>query len=190
MIMYEQTKASKRRLSNPFFIDECFIGNGIDIGAGPDPISKTLFPNIQSVKDWDLKDGDAQYMKTVEDGTFDFVNSSHCLEHMVNPYTALYNWIRICKSGGYIIITIPDETLYEQGFWPSRFNNDHKWSFTLGTSGLPKSVNVPEMLSIFNQVEMIHTKLILDGFDFSKPRGIDQTHGAAECAIEFVLKKK
>ena len=46
------------------------------------------------------------------------------------------------------------------------------------------------MLTVFSNVEIVHVKLITDGFDFSKSRNEDQTKGEAECAIEFVLKKK
>ena len=55
---------------------------------------------MKSCRSWDLPDGDAQYMASIEDGLFDFVHSSHCLEHMQDPQTALANWIRILKPGG------------------------------------------------------------------------------------------
>lgn len=190
--MYEQSKAAKRRVNTPDFPVQAFSGNGVDIGAGPDPISKVVFPLITSVRDWDMKDGDAQYMATITDNTVDFVNSSHCLEHMVDPVIALTNWIRIVKPGGYLIITIPDEDLYEHGCWPSRFNSDHKWSFTTKRgSPLPKSVNVYDFVDRFLDVVEIKTvKLIEDGFDYTKPWGLDQTLSIAECAIEIILKKK
>ena len=86
---------------------------------------------FDSCKNWDLPDGDAQYLAGVPDGTYDFLHSSHCLEHMVDPGIAMANWVRVVRGGGYLVITIPDEELYEHLHWPSRFNGDHKWSFTI-----------------------------------------------------------
>jgi hypothetical protein len=44
--------------------------------------NKGLFPGITSVKVGDLEDGHAQFMAGVQDSTFYFVHSSHCLEHL------------------------------------------------------------------------------------------------------------
>lgn len=185
--MNEQTKSSKRRINHPEFFNY-FSGNGIDIGCGRDPVSSKIYPNVISVKAWDLQDGDAQYLKGIDDATFDFVHSSHCLEHMVDPIVALNNWIRVCKPNGMIIITVPDEDLYEGSVWPSRFNRDHKWSFTtIAGSKLPKSIFVPDMLKQVN-AKVIRYQLITEFYDLSK-KGTDQTLGPAECAIEIILQK-
>lgn len=68
---------------------------------------------MRSCKGWDLPDGNAQTMKSIEDNTFDFAHSSHCLEHMKDPHVALDNWLRILKSGGDLICLVLDEDLYE-----------------------------------------------------------------------------
>jgi SAM-dependent methyltransferase len=149
---------------------------------------------MQQVGIWDLENGDAQYMKGVPDASLDFVHSSHCLEHMVDPKVALENWLRILKPGGFLIVTIPDEDLYEQGTWPSRFNVDHKWSFTLykRQSSMPKSINVVDLLTHFgNQVACERMMLINDFFRPElQAKSLDQTlTPVAECAIEFVWRK-
>jgi ubiquinone/menaquinone biosynthesis C-methylase UbiE len=64
------------------------------------------------VQTWDIEDGDAQYMETVRDNTYDFVHSTHYLEHMIDPKIIFKNWIRIIKPGGHIITTVSDEDLY------------------------------------------------------------------------------
>ena len=69
-----------------------------------------LFPLMHSVCARDLADGDAMLMRGVEPDSYDFVHSSHCLEHMLDPTVALENWIRICKKGGRLV-TVPDEDL-------------------------------------------------------------------------------
>jgi SAM-dependent methyltransferase len=113
--MDEASKALLRRLQDVRFCNTYFVGDGIDIGCGPDPISKfkKQFPLMKGLRPWDLPDGDAQLMNSVSDNTFDFVHSSHCLEHMRDPFEAFGNWLRICKPGGHLIITVPDEDLYE-----------------------------------------------------------------------------
>ena len=131
--MKETSKALIRRLQDTRYASTYFKGEGIDIGAGDDPIAKYAqqFPLMTGVKIWDQPDGDAQMMAGVADNTYDFVHSSHCLEHMRDPYETFDNWLRICKPGGHIIPTIPDEDLYEQGVWPSTHNPDHKMSWAI-----------------------------------------------------------
>ena len=142
--MQETRKSALRRKEEKVF-EQYFSGLGIDIGAGDDGLSqyKEFFPAITELTDWDLPDGDAQFMNGVPDNHYDFVHSSHCLEHLENPCLGLSNWIRICKPGGYLIITVPDEDLYEQGKWPSLYNSDHKSSFTIYKSSKtrPRSIN-------------------------------------------------
>jgi len=39
-------------------------------------------------------------LREVQDGTYDFLLSSHNLEHFANPLKALYEWQRVIKPGG------------------------------------------------------------------------------------------
>lgn len=41
------------------------------------------------------------------DGGYDFVLSSHMLEHSANPVKALYEWLRLLKSGGTLFLVLP-----------------------------------------------------------------------------------
>jgi len=193
--MNETSKALLRRLHDVRFANTYFVGDGIDIGCGPDPISKysQQFPLMKSLKPWDIQDGDAQQMSGVADNMFDFVHSSHCLEHLWDPHEAFTNWIRICKPGGYIITTIPDEDLYEQGVWPSNFNSDHKTSWTIlkKESWSYSSINLNEFLINFkDQLEILKIELINNSFIYGLER-VDQTYNmSSECAIEFIVRKK
>ena len=81
---------------------------------------------MSHVEIWDWENGDAQLMEGVSDGQYDFVHSSHCLEHLVDPHAGLRNWIRVVKPGGHIVVTVPDEDMYERGVFPSTFSKDHK----------------------------------------------------------------
>jgi ubiquinone/menaquinone biosynthesis C-methylase UbiE len=188
----EAQKAVGRRVHDSRFATRYFVGEGIDIGAGRDCLEhyKEFFPLIKSVKGWDWADGDAQYMESVWDNTYDFVHSSHCLEHMQEPTEAILNWLRILKPGGHLIVTVPDEDMYEQGVWPSTFNSDHKWTFTMYKfkSWSPKSINLANFLCL-PKTKLVKLESLDQTFRHTEMR-FDQTSTLlGECAIEFVLKK-
>ena len=190
----ETSKQMHRRCGDRRFSTRWIKGYGIDIGSGKDPLSKLedFFPLMKGLRPWDIEDGDAMLMLGINDESFDFVHSTHCLEHLNNPELALENWIRICKKNGHLIITIPDEDLYEQGVFPSTFNTDHKWTFTINKneSWSNKSINVIELLKKFtNYIEIIKIEKLDSGFIYGKER-YDQTLGPlAESGIEIILKK-
>lgn len=194
--MYEASKSARRRYYHGNFITKYFVGNGLDVGCGPDPIWQyhAMFPMITSMRSWDIQDGDAQYLESVDDDTFDFLHASHSLEHMQDPRIALTNWISVVKPGGYLILTVPDEDLYEHGFWPSRFTNEHFWSFTIykENSHMPQSINVVDLVKEFaDSVICEKIELINDFFRYDLPNDRDQTLTPnAECAIEIILKKR
>lgn len=190
----EMQKAVNRRLYDSRFAREYFVGNGLDIGTGDDGLQKykELFPLIKSVRPWDVHDGDAQYLTEIEDCIFDFAASSHCLEHMMSPHIALKNWIRVIRSGGHLIVTVPDEDMYEQGSWPSKYNYDHKHTFTINKekSWSPKSINLFELLSQYKQSIKIKKIESLDNFYLRTAGNTDQTrYFLSECAIEIVIQK-
>ena len=194
--MWEQSKSAKRRFNNGAFHNRYFVGHGVDIGGKPDPLGQYtgVFPRMLSVKTWDIQDGDAQYMHGVPDNHFDFVHSSHCLEHMVDVSISLNNWIRITKPGGFLIINVPDEDLYELGQWPSKYNPDHKWTFTIykKTSWSPKSVNIMDLIIEFSdRVTAEKIELQRDFFrEALVQQKLDQTRTpVTECSIEFILQK-
>lgn len=195
--MWEQSKAAKRRFGIGSFHNRYFVGHGIDVGGKPDPLGQYagIFARMLSVRTWDMEDGDAQYMATVADNQFDFLHASHCLEHMVDIRVALGNWVRIVRPGGFLVITVPDEDLYEMSVWPSRFNPDHKWTFTVmkETSWSPRSINVLDLLRPFaGQVDVEKIELLRDFYrDSWAAEAIDQTRTpVAECSIEIILRKR
>ena len=193
--MKECGKAAGRRLWEPSFSTRYLVGHGIDIGGGSDPLSlyRELFTRIESVKTWDKSDGDAQLMRGEKNESYDFVHSSHCLEHLVEPREGLENWFRILKPGGHMIVTVPDEDLYEQGSFPSLFNPDHNWTFTIHktASWSPKSVNLVELLlSLGSSAQILKLQLFDSTFRYELPV-LDQTlTPVCESAIEFVVRKR
>jgi SAM-dependent methyltransferase len=159
--MGETGKRRAYRTETGWF-DKYLVGKGIDIGCGDDPVTPEC-------RGWDLKDGDAQYMTGVEDETYDWVYSSHCLEHMVDPSIALQNWWRILKPGGHLIVLVPDEDLYEQGHWPPIFNNDHKstWTIRKRESWSPVSRNLLDELEKLPKSKVVSVQLHAQRYDYT-----------------------
>jgi SAM-dependent methyltransferase len=192
--MHETSKALLRRLYDQRFCARYFVGDGVDVGCGEDNIEKFrhLFPLMRSCRGWDLRDGDAQYLASVPDCSFDFLHSSHCLEHLVDPAVALEHWLRVLKPGGHLVVMIPDEDMYEQGVFPSTFNPDHKWTFTVDktASWSPKSVSLLRLLSAFSdRAQTVKIEQIDTTYHLADKR-YDQTRSTyVECALEFVMRK-
>lgn len=190
--MKETSKNYEDRILNGDF-KNYLHGKGIDIGGGDDPL--VLPENIEgSCRLWDFQDGDAQYLHKIPDESFDFVYSSHCLEHMRNLEIALTNWLRVCKTGGYLYICVPHEKYYEKEIWPSQYNPDHKHSFTVDEKGtLPNNVVVKEFLEGFSEwIQIIDIRENLKNYRFDVDASVDQTFNYKDkvCAqIDFIIKK-
>jgi SAM-dependent methyltransferase len=56
---------------------------------------------------------EATDLKMIPDNTYDFILSSHALEHTANPIRALKEWVRVIKDNGSMILVLPhkQETL-------------------------------------------------------------------------------
>lgn len=193
--MKELSKSIPRRLLDSRYISRYFVGSGIDIGGKPDPLSlyKEFFPLLTDVRIWDLEDGDAEFMSSVPDSQYDFVHSSHTLEHLNDPNRAFSNWLRIIKPEGHMIVTVPDEDLYEQGNFTDKFNRHHKWTFTIWKKETwsKNSINVFDLVeSLGEKVEVKSIALQDATYRYQLPR-YDQTRTPiAECAIEIILRKR
>lgn len=199
--MSETSKSIFGKLRDSRYATRYLVGAGIDIGAGADSLEQfyEFFPLMKSCRPWDLHDGDAQYLDSIDDGTLDFVHSAHCLEHLVDPHEALKNWLRVLKPGGHLVCLIPDEDLYEQGVFPSMFNTDHKHTFTIAkaSSWSPRSINVLDLLNaVADRAEIKKIELLDATYRFNLTRDLGQPHfdqtqtWIGESAIEFVLRKR
>jgi len=193
--MKECSKSIQRRLSDSNFLRRYFNGDGLDIGGKPDPLLlyKELFPLLRSMRMWDWEDGDAQLLHGVGDSSFDFVHSSHCLEHLIDPAEGLRNWLRVVREGGYLVITVPDEDLYEQGVFPSTFNRDHKWTFTIfkHASWSERSINILDLVrNLVDEAELVRVEQLSATYRFDLPRYDQTLTPVGECDIEFVIRKR
>lgn len=163
-------------------------GSGIDIGCGNDLL---VIPN-GTVVGFDKHDGDATTLSSIKDNSFDFVYSSHCLEHLDNINLALYNWTRVIKNGGFLYFTVPDYELYEKCTWPSKMNKDHKLSFSLRITR--SQVNRESHFHLIDlsflkqyRAEFISVLLEDNNYDFNCGL-VDQTRKNALAQICYICK--
>jgi SAM-dependent methyltransferase len=190
--MDEQTKSHNARFRNRDYL--LLTGKVLDIGCGKDPIK---LPAPAVVQGWDQPDGDAQYLESLKDNSFDTVVSSHCLEHMVDVPTSLKNWARVLKPNGHMLIYVPSWTFYERRRWPSRYNPDHKASFDLlDPENRPDThpfYGFKDMrgLGLKYSLELIDARLELDGYDLAQTwnLSLDQTFGKAQAQVAFLFRK-
>jgi SAM-dependent methyltransferase len=193
--MKECSKSIQRRLTDSNFLRRYFVGDGIDIGGKPDPLNlyQEFFPLMRTIKTWDWEDGDAQFLEGISDETLNFVHSSHCLEHLIDPEEGLRNWFRVLKPNGYMIVTVPDEDLYEQGIFPSTYNKDHKWTFTIfkEKSWCDRSISLLDLVKkIGLAAEIVKIEQISVNYRFNLPR-FDQTlTPVGECGLELIIRKR
>ena len=156
----DETSKSKRLWGELEF--SVLKGKGIDIGCGNDPV----FPNARC---FDLDHGDANAITHHVTEQYDYVYSSHCLEHMKDPRRALSQWWELVRVGGHLFFIVPDEDLYEQGVYPSLFNADHKATFTISKahSWSPVSINVLQLAQSLPNGRIRSLELQDQGYDRS-----------------------
>ena len=179
------TLALRRRLADPRYSERWFVGRGLDIGAGPDGLGRSHTWPHATIREWDLADGDATTLPGLAAESFDFVYSSHCLEHLDEPGRALRRWWEVVKPGGHLIVVVPDFQLYEHLKWPSRIQPDgHKTAWRATDLCKALWLTAPE-------AELVHCLTLAGGFDWGLSITIDQTtppHNA-ECGIEAIVRK-
>jgi len=145
-------------------------GHGIDIGCGPDPV------RADAIR-FDRENGDANRITDFVHQEFDYVYSSHCLEHMDDPRQAILEWWKLVKPGGHLFVVVPDEDLYEQGAFPSRFGPEHKATFTISKakSWSSHSINVFDLARSLPGGEIVSLELQDRNYDLSL-----MSHGALQ----------
>ena len=193
--MKECSKSIARRLADVNFTNRYFVGTGLDIGGKPDPLMlyTELFARLDYVRTWDWEDGDAQFLASLADDSVDFVHSSHCLEHLRDPFEGLKNWLRVVRPNGHLIITVPDEDMYEQGHFPSTFNRDHKWTFTIykEKSWSDRSVNILDLVkSLGAQIDVVKVEQLISTYRYNLPRYDQTLSPVAECGVEIIIRKR
>ena len=103
------------------FIQPCALqfcrGFGVDVGAGKWPLPGATPIDIAN-------GGDAM---ALPDTIYDYVFSSHCLEHLTNPVAALEHWKTRLRPGGVLFLYLPHP---DMEYWLPQFNRKHLHTWT------------------------------------------------------------
>lgn len=191
---HELSKTIARRAADAAW-QNIFRGDGIDIGCGKWPLwrMRHWFPAITSCRSWDKPDGDAQVMPGLAAESFDFVHSSHCLEHVNDSRAAFRRWWELVKPGGCLVVAVPDEDLYEQGVFPSTYNREHKVTFSIlkAKSWSPVHLDLLPMCLDLPRGRLLRISLQDAGYPYEETGRRDRSLDPwVEMQIEAVVQKE
>lgn len=114
-----QAEGNAAKFIIPFAKEVC-IGEGLDIGCGKKEWAFLgAIPVDPEINGWDDLN--------LPEGKFDYIFSSHCLEHVNNYVDTLIYWRSKIRSGGTLFMYLPD---YSQEYWRPWNNRKHKHIFT------------------------------------------------------------
>lgn len=98
------------------FVAPCALqfckGDGLDVGAGKWPL-----PGAMPI---DLANGSRAM--DLPPGPFDYIFSSHCLEHLANPVAAIEHWKLRLKNGAPLFLYLPHP---DMTYWRPQWNRNH-----------------------------------------------------------------
>ena len=194
--MKEALKATARRSRSPEY-KTYFTGTGLDINYDTSDALANSITNLYSAKDcryYDLSANNPELCQNVLDCSVDYLHSSHVLEHLGDIRRAITNWIRVVKVGGYLVIVVPDEHMYEKDKWPSNMNTSHKWSFKFGSEGYANpsresSIDTLLWFNTFTNVSVVSVKRLSEWYYETEEDLTHRTDVSIECGLEIVLKK-
>ena len=187
-------------------------GNGIEIGAldKPMPLPENAkaqyvdrfdreglirqYPSLRKVKltKVDIVE-DGQQLKSIAEGSQDFVIANHFLEHCEDPIGTIKNMIRVLRVGGTLFLTIPDKRFTFDQFRKStdfeHLLNDYK----NGPSNSREGHFLDFVTGInrdLNSEEAIIEAQKLNAFDYSIHFHVWTVHDLAELVHQSKLKLK
>lgn len=92
--------------------EEFCRGEGLDVGAGKWPLPGAIPVDLSN-------GGDALALPEAE---YDYIFSSHCLEHLANPVAALEHWKSRIRPGGVLFLYLPHPSME---YWLPQNNRKH-----------------------------------------------------------------
>jgi SAM-dependent methyltransferase len=107
---------------------------------------------------------EASDLSTIASDQYDFILSSHMLEHTANPLQALSEWLRVLKENGMLIIIVP----HKDGTF------DHKRPIT--------TLNhlIEDFTSGIKEDDLTHLPEIIELHDMSRDPGIETSQAFKE----------
>jgi len=196
--MYENTKAAFLRRGNNRLFTNVFKGDGLHISPGNDPLKQHHYPLCKSVTLINTADSKIEtdtLKEQLSNREFDFVYATNLAFYEDEPINVINHWLNFVNSKGHLVLTVSDEDLYEQGNFPSIFNNSHKKTFSIykQMSWSGRHYNLLDIIQKLNNVTCRKIELIDSNYDYSLyGKGVDQTYNFAdgvEACIEVILKK-
>lgn len=103
---------------------------------------------------------EATDLKKIDDEKYDFVLSSHVIEHIANPIKALYEWKRVIRAYGFLFLIVPNK----------RYTFDHKRPVT------PFEHIIKDFENETTEDDLTHLPEILRLHDLSMDYGVAQWH--------------
>jgi SAM-dependent methyltransferase len=141
---------------------------GLDVGCGVNKlggcigvdIHNDVWYSVFNIKNAAYPDviSDIRYLP-FRSNSVDFVFSCHSLEHFNTPYSILNEWTRVLKSGGRLIIIVPDYR-YTYSCEQADQKKDpfgHKWDYTLNELCKQACIN--------QSTEIIYASPVIPHFD-------------------------
>lgn len=125
-------------------------GCGIDVGCGDEKICQSAIGIDSSIGNNEFRDLSCVNIKRRIDNleifssnSLDYVYSSHFLEHFIFPEKMLLEMCRVVRSGGYVIIYLPDKDLYTE----SNPDHHHMWNLESFKQIVPECMDVVEEIA-------------------------------------------
>lgn len=125
-------------------------GHGVDVGAGKWPLEGARAVDSGYRIDRGERYDALELPLNPEDGArgaWDFVFSSHCLEHLSNPVAALEQWKKCLRPGGVVFLYLPHPS---QRYWQPANCRKHLHLFWPD--------DVAQMLRDLGFVDVIHSE--------------------------------
>ena len=164
------------------FIDKYLSGAAI-LDIGYKGYEGDVLPIVQQAigVDFDYPGYDGETLPFAS-ASQDAVFSSHCLEHVNNARAAIREWFRVLKIGGFLVICVPHQHLYERRLaLPSQWNLDHRRFYTPAT--LMADVEAALEPNSYRVRHLIDNDL---GYDYTIP---PHQHPCGSYEIELVVEK-
>src|SRR3990167_551636 len=112
-------------------------GAGLDVGAGRWPLPGAIQVDL-------INGGDAM---NLPEGEFDFIFSSHAIEHLANPVAAIEHWKTRLRPGGVLFAYLPHP---DMTYWLPQWNRKHLHAW--------RPADVAQLFTDLGFVDVIHSE--------------------------------
>lgn len=140
-----QADGNAARFAMPF-AKETLSGEGLDIGCNR---PEWAFPGAKMI---DLEIDDEWSAYHLPEKEYDYIFSSHCLEHLTDWVGALDYWCTRLKKHGIIFLYLPS---YSQTYWRPWNNRKHI------------NILTPKFIHDYFKAREFNNILVTDGFDLN-----------------------